>query len=83
MANLTIKPDGSISSKNYTETFHLHTCSSGTRCKITLQWPEDLIINGQVTVTGEKCFCCQEPIILPKAKYFSRKGLLVIEPLDS
>ncbi|MBO1325341.1 hypothetical protein K2X14_11620 [Acetobacter sp. TBRC 12305] len=48
-----------------------YECECGNKLEISLEWPEDLIVRGQITVNNARCPMCHSPVVLPRAEYYS------------
>ena len=59
-----------------------YKCECGNEIQGTMEWPENLNVNGSVIVGNEKCHVCHDPVILPKAHYYVDGFRLLSKPLD-
>jgi hypothetical protein len=69
MARLTIK-DGKFSSDSYVRVTRDYACDCGAKFVITIDWPENVSVNGAVTFNNITCNQCAQPIALPEAHYY-------------
>lgn len=70
-----------ITAANYVKGRFDHQCECGNSITVELDWPENLTVNGIVTVSGQNCPSCGASIILPAAHYRVEGGRLLSSPL--
>lgn len=72
---------GTISAVSNVLVSREHTCACGTNFTFTLEWPENLTQQGAISINGATCPSCQQPIHLPKGRYWAENFELRSEPL--
>ena len=73
--------DGRITAVSMLQVTHEYECKCGQRSTLTLEWPENLVQNGTLTVGNSLCPGCQSPVVLPAAKHWVEGFRLMSEPL--
>ena len=81
MTNLTISPEGKVSSDTLVQAAIDYRCDCGATFSLALEWPENLTVQGEVFIDSVSCPKCGSPIKLRKGKYHVENFKLVYEPL--
>ena len=61
---------GCLSAVSYVQATCEYKCKCGNKLDITLQWPEGLTSNGEITINGVQCPACSNPVILPSGRHY-------------
>ena len=79
---ITFNPTtGDLTARNCVQATKDHQCDCGTKFTITLDWPENVTANSQITLNNAVCPTCRAPVVLPTASYYVENFRLLSKPL--
>ena len=68
MPEITLK-DGALSAQTYVQASRDYTCSCGSNFTITMNLPENIIFNSQISI-DKNCPQCNIPVVIPMGKHY-------------
>jgi hypothetical protein len=68
MPTITLK-DGVLSAETYVQVTREHQCNCGESLTLTLNMPEGVTFNSQITVNKD-CPTCGDPIVIPRGEHY-------------
>lgn len=68
MPTITIK-DGVLSAETYVQVTREYVCDCGQSLTLTLEMPEGVIFNSQLTI-NKNCPVCGDQIVIPKGEHY-------------
>lgn len=84
MATNTFKIDGktgAVSAVSNVRATRVVVCECGTSLTLTVDWPENLIRQGEITIGDSPCPVCSRTVVLPTGKHWVENFQLMWEPL--
>ena len=81
MPKMTIDKYGNVSFFALTQIQAKYHCSCGEILNLTLDWPDDTTINGELDISNATCPRCGKPVKFPKASYKAENGKLIATPI--
>lgn len=61
---------GSMSAVSHVQASYDHECECGAKFSLTVDWPENLVVNSTINFNNVKCPSCQTAVILPRGEYY-------------
>lgn len=68
MPEITLN-DGVLSAQVYVQVTRNYSCTCGANFTITLNMPENVIFNSQISI-DKNCPQCNQPIVIPKGEHY-------------
>lgn len=71
-----------LSTKSYVRASLDRECQCGNRFQVTMEWPENLTVNGPLSIDNACCPVCAEHVVLPEACYYVENFHLLSKPME-
>jgi hypothetical protein len=78
MPTITIKDD-KLTAEVYVQCTREHECTCGQCMTLTMNMPEDVTVNGAITVDNAKCPSCGETVVIPAGRHYVENYRLLTE----
>ncbi len=78
MPTITIK-DGKLTAEVYIQCTRDHECPCGQSMTLTVNMPEDVTVNGAITVDNVHCPSCGEVVVIPTGRHYVENYRLLTE----
>lgn len=82
MQKLSMDKDGNVNFFALTQIHAKYHCGCGEILNLTLDWPDNTTVNGELNVSNITCPKCGKPVKFPKASYKAENGNLVAKPIS-
>ncbi|MCP2041680.1 hypothetical protein L1281_002291 [Neisseria sp. HSC-16F19] len=84
MALIKIDKDSNVlSAQQYVRATADHTCPCGHQISFQIDWPQNVSMNTQISVSDLACPRCHSPVVLPRAHYFVEDYRLLSKPIET